>query len=255
MELWSCAWEPSTSLAKQPLNLELLQNKKSRAGEVTQPVKSAEKRGNHIQVKGRADSELSSVSMGCGTPTPDIHSSNAKGNCQCSGLNSTLRPGPGLCECRLYLSSEHGHSLRCHLRSWHGDAHPAFMSSRSSPVLGVQGCLGVQEARANNRILNLLTPWKNPNYKGKQGTKWEKRLQGSVWQRASIEKIVKFPKVRRRRASSPVRRVGTESFRPSSEHRKRFFPFRCHKEPRLNLWGTLQAHPAAAGAEEGITGV
>jgi hypothetical protein len=41
----------------------------------------------------------------------------------------------------------------------------------------------------------------------------EKYCNEESGKRASAEKIENFPKVRRKRASSPVRRVETESFR------------------------------------------
>lgn len=64
-----------------------------------------------------------------------------------------------------------------------------------------------------------------------------------------------LPKVRRKTGSSQLGEW-KQSFRLGSEHMKRFFSFLCHKEPSLNLWGTPQPpHPAAAGAEEGVSGV
>lgn len=79
--------------------------------------------------------------------------------------------------------------------------------------------------------------------------------EGSGKASVSAEKIENLPKVRRKPASSQLGEW-KQSFRLGSEHMKRFFSFLCHKEPSLNLWGTPQPpHPAAAGAEEGVSGV
>lgn len=110
---------------------------------MTQLVKAAEKPDKHILV------ELASVSMGCGTPAPRYTRITKRGTVSIQDL---VYENVG-CPCQVNTVI-----LKCHLRSRHGVAHPAFRSSRSSPMLGVQGCLGVQETRANNRILNLLRP-------------------------------------------------------------------------------------------------